>query len=285
MRRDLDGCHVVITGANTGIGRETASALARRGAAVTLACRSLERTRPVIEVLRAEADNARIDALALDLASLTSVRAAAAELLGRGQPIHVLVNNAGLAGARGLTVDGFELTFGTNHLGHFLWTDLLLERLRASTPARVVAVSSIAHEKSPTIDWDALRRPTASYTGFPEYRVSKLCNVLHAAELGRRLAGAGVTTYAVHPGVIASDIWRRLPWIVRAPALRFMRTPTEGARSSIRCAAAPELAVETGRYYDADGTPKPASELARDEALAAELWRRSERWVSLDGGR
>jgi retinol dehydrogenase 12 len=275
MDKDLAGKNVVITGANTGIGLATAAALAARGAALTLACRSAEKTRQVVEDLRRRTGNDAIDFVELDLARLASVRRAAAEVLATDHPIHVLINNAGVGGQRGITADGFELHFGINHLGHFLWTELVLERLRASAPARIVALSSHAHYGARSIPWDALRRKTRSVTGMPEYKVSKLANVLHVAELGRRLAGSGVTTYAVHPGVIASDIWRRLPWILRKPALAFMKTTEEGALSSVRCAAAPELAGETGRYYDADGNGKAPGRLARDPALAAELWERS----------
>src|SRR5262249_8802626 len=148
---------------------------------------------------------------------------------------------------------------GINHIGPFLLTDLLLERLRASAPARIVNVSSIAHYEAPGIDWDAVRRPTGSATGMPEYRVSKLANVLHAQERARRRAGNGVTTYALHPGVIASDIWRQVPWPLRPLMKRRMDTPERGARTSVYCATAPELAGESGRYYDDCRGREPAA--------------------------
>ncbi len=276
--RDLDGRVFVVTGANTGIGAETAKALAARGGRVVLACRSEDKTRPVIDAI--ERDGGAADFLRLDLADLSQIRDAAAELLGRGHPIHVLVDNAGLAGQRGLTADGFELTFGVNHLGHYLFTRLLLARLGESAPARVVVVSSAAHYDAKGIDWDAVRHKTRSVSGVREYAVSKLANVLFAAELARRERDHGITTYALHPGVIASDVWRRVPWPVRAVMKRFMKSPEEGARTSIYCATAPELADETGRYYD-DCARKTPSHLAQDPALAAELWRRSEEWVGL----
>lgn len=275
----IEGRYCVVTGANTGIGAATARELARRGARVVLASRSEEKTRPVLEAIRREAGDDRAEFLRLDLASLAQVREAASELLERGHPIHVLINNAGLANQRAVTADGFEMTFGVNHLGHYLFTRLLLDRLRASAPARIVIVSSHAHYSAPGIDFDALRAKARSFTGMREYGVSKLANMLFAAELARRLTGTGVTTYALHPGVIASDIWRSIPWPLRGLVTRFMRTPEEGARTSIYCATTPELAGESGLYYD-NCRPRTPSLPARDSALAAELWRRSEEFCA-----
>jgi retinol dehydrogenase 12 len=277
--RDLEGKVHVITGANTGIGRATAEALVRRGGHVVFAGRSEERTRPVMDALASEGAGDRIGFGELKLDDLSSVRRCGAELADRG-PIHVLVNNAGLAGSRGVTADGFEVTFGVNHLGHFLLTQLLLGTLRASAPARIVNVSSHSHYRARAIDWDALRRPTASFTGIPEYEVSKLANVLFTAELARRLEGTGVTSYAVHPGVIASDIWKRIPPPFRGLAKLFMKSNQEGARTSVHCASSPEVAGDSGLYY-AESRPKKPSKLAQDPDLAAELWRRSEEWCGL----
>jgi len=276
--KDLEGRVFVVTGANTGIGRATATELARRGAEVIAACRSEERARPVLEAIRAETGNQKVSLVALDLADLASVRRCGEELARREGPIHVLINNAGLAGQRGVTADGFELAFGVNHLGHFLLTQLLLDKLRASAPARVVNVSSHSHYRARGIDFEAVRRPTRHYTAMPEYSVSKLANVLFTAELARRLQGTGVTTYALHPGVIASDIWKRIPQPFRAIAKSFMRSNEEGAQTSLHCAAAAEVAGESGLYY-ADCRPKKPSRPARDPALAGELWRRSAEWV------
>ncbi len=275
---DLDGKNAIVTGANTGIGRITAVTLARAGARVWLACRSRDKAQPVIDEIKGA--GGRAEFLALDLADLASVREAAKAFLATGEPLHLLVNNAGLAGQRGKTKDGFELTFGVNHLGPFLFTMLLVERLRASAPARIVNVASVAHYKAERIDWDKLREPTRAVTGLPEYQVSKLANVLFTRELARRLEGSGVTTYALHPGVIASDIWRRIPWPFRNVMHAFMKSPEEGAQTSLYCATAPELAAETGRYYDDRKERKP-SKLAQDDALATELWRRSEEWAGL----
>ena len=270
----------VVTGANTGIGKETVRALAARGARVVLAARSADKTRPVIDELARATGNDRLEFLALDLGELASVRKAAAELLARDLPIHVLVNNAGVAGVRGQTKDGFELAFGTNHLGHFLFTTLLLDRIRKSGPARIVNVSSASHYSARRIDWEALRRPTRSTTGLDEYAVSKLANVLFTKELARRLPATEVTTYALHPGVIASDIWqRRVPRFLAAIPKLFMKSTADGARTSIYCAASSACAGETGLYYT-DSKVKRPSRLADDTALAAELWQRSEAWTA-----
>src|SRR5262249_36137784 len=153
------------------------------------------------------------------------VRACAQTLTSSDEPLHVLINNAGLAGQRGLTASGFELAFGTNYIGPFLLTNLLLDRLRDSAPARIVNVASDSHYGAKGIDYDAVHAPTKSRTAMPEYSVSKLANVLHAQELGRRLEGSGVTTYSLHPGVIASDIWRRVPWPARPLMKLTMRSP------------------------------------------------------------
>ena len=273
---------ILITGANTGIGEATARALAADGHRLYLACRSEAKTLPVIADITAATGNADVHFLALDLGRFASVRECAAAFLALDVPLDVLINNAGVAGQRGLTEDGFELAFGINHLGHFLLTQLLLGPLKASAPARVVTVSSRSHYDAKGIDWEAVRQSTKGTMALGEYAVSKLANVLFSQELGRRLEGTGVTTYALHPGVIASDIWeRRLP--ILAPILRpitrlVMRSPEEGAKTTLYCATAPELADQTGRFYD-DSKEKAASAVATPE-LAAELWRRSEEWVA-----
>jgi NAD(P)-dependent dehydrogenase (short-subunit alcohol dehydrogenase family) len=275
---DLDGRTFLITGANTGIGRATTEALAARGATVYMACRSEAKARPVRDEIAAATGNDRLRLLSLDLADLASVRACADGFLQTGAPLHVVINNAGLAGKRGMTASGFELAFGTNHAGPFLLTNLLLDRLRASAPARIVTVSSEGHYRVDGIDYDAVRSATRTRTAFDEYCVSKLANVLHAQELGRRLEGSGVTTYSLHPGTIASDVWREVPWPIR-PLLKLrMRSTAEGAQTSVYCATAPEVAGDTGLYYE-DCRRKDPSRHATPER-AVELWERSESWVA-----
>jgi len=278
---ELEGRTVLVTGANSGIGRETALELARQGARVHVACRSQERARPVLDDIRAIGGPDAATFVSLDLGDLASVRACAEAYRKSGEPLHVLVNNAGVAGQRGETTDGFELAFGVNHLGHFLLTVSLLDELRHSAPARVVTVSSDAHYQARGVDFESLRGPTRSFTGLGEYGVSKLCNVLFTQELARRLEAdgiKGVTTYALHPGVIASNIWRRLPWPIEPVAKLFMRSTESGARTSVFCAGDPELATSTGEYYD-NCRSRPPSPRATPE-LGAELWERSEAWTA-----
>jgi retinol dehydrogenase-12 len=278
MARDLDGKTFLVTGANTGIGKETARALAARGARVFLACRSQDSGRRAIDEIAGETGSRSLELLSVDLGDLDSVRACAEAFLATGEPLQVLINNAGVAGQRGLTVSGFERMFGTNHVGPFLLTSLLLDRLRASAPARIVNVASVAHYDAPGIDWEAVRRPTRSLTGMREYSVSKLANVLHAQELARRLSGTGVTSCSLHPGVIASDIWRRVPWPLRPLMKRRMDTTEHGARTSLHCATAVEVADRSGQYYD-DCRPRDPAAVAT-VALASELWRRSSEWTA-----
>ncbi len=275
--KDLAGRVCLVTGANTGIGEVTARELARRGAHVFLACRSEKKTVPVVAAIRANTGNDRVEFIALDLGNMDAIRRSAADFLGRGLPLHLLVNNAGIAGQRGITSDGFELAFGVNHLGHFLLTTLLLDKLRESAPARVVTVSSQSHYRAKTIDLDAVQQTTASLTGMPEYSVSKLANVLFSAELASRLAGTQVTTYSLHPGMIASDIWRPVFWPLRSVIKLFMTSPEDGAMTSLYCATLPQVAEQTGLYYD-NCRQKPPSAAGQSATFAQELWQKSEAW-------
>ena len=279
----LEGKTFVVTGGNTGIGRATVEGLAARGASrIVVLSRSRERTQPVLDAIARPGLEARF--VPLELGDLASVQRAADALLEEDRAIDVLINNAGIAGLRGLTKDGFELTFGTNHLGPFLLTEKLLPAIRKAPQGRIVNVSSVGHYRarahgSQGIDWDALRAPTAHITALPEYHVSKLCNVLHAKHLARRLSDTTVTTYAVHPGAVASDIWQRrtrvLGWILEP----FLISNEKGARTQLRCATDPALARESGLYYDRE-KPKEPSKLAQDARLQDALHARSMEWVA-----
>jgi NAD(P)-dependent dehydrogenase (short-subunit alcohol dehydrogenase family) len=275
----LPGQVALITGGNVGIGRITAIELAKKGFKVVIAGRSLERTQPVLNYINSQGVDEQAIFLPLDLASLDSVRESARLFLQLNLPLHLLVNNAGVAGLRGLTKDGFEMTFGVNHLGHFLLTQLLLEKMQSSGLSRIVTVSSRAHKRAASIDWDALSRPTSSWTGIREYAVSKLANLLFSAELAKRVQGTSVSTYSLHPGVVDTEIWRALPnWARPLLRLRGFLTPEEGARTTLHCAMhAPQQ--ESGLYY-ADSKPMQPAALGRNSELASELWLRSEEWVS-----
>jgi retinol dehydrogenase 12 len=275
---ELSGRTFLVTGGNTGIGLAAARDFAARGARVHLACRSKDKGEAAVARITADTGNDAVAFLHLDLADLASVRRCAEEFLALGQPLHVLLNNAGVAGQRGLTRDGFELAFGVNHLGHFVLTTALLDCLAASAPARVVTVSSDSHYQATGIDFDALRRPTRSFIGMREYAVSKLCNVLFAQELARRAAGRDITSYALHPGVVASDIWRRVPWPVRPLIKMRMISAEDGARTSVYCATSPKVASASGRFYS-DSREREPSRVATPE-LGGLLWERSEAWAA-----
>jgi retinol dehydrogenase 12 len=277
MDGDLSGRTFLVTGGNTGIGLATARSLAKRGGRVYLACRSEPKGQAAAAAVAAEAGSDQVRFLQLDLADLASVRASAQAFLALGEPLHVLINNAGVAGRRALTRDGYELMFGVNHLGHFAFTTALLDCL-TSSEARIVNVASDAHYAAKGVNFDQLRRPARGITGMNEYAVSKLCNVLFTQELARRLGGTGVTSYSLHPGVVASDIWRRVPWPVRPLMTRRMLTVDQGAQTSLYCATTPELAEVSGRYYDncAEREPSPVA----TTELAGQLWRRSEEWAA-----
>ena len=278
---DLADKTFIITGANTGIGKITAMELARRGASVILACRTKSKTDPVIDEIVKATGNSKVEFVQLDLGDLASVRTCAEALVARRVPFHGLINNGGLAGKRGTTKDGFELAFGTNHLGHYLFTRLLLDRIKEAGNARIVTVASKSHYRAKGIDWAALRSTTRSFSAVPEYEVSKLSNVLFTKELARRLEGTGITTYAVHPGVVATEIWTRVPGPLRWAIKKFMITPEEGAKASLRCATDPALAKDTGKYYDVGGVEKRPSKLADDVELAKTLWTRSAEMTGL----
>ena len=271
----IQGRTFFVTGANSGIGRALVEAIAARGCNVVLATRSEERTTPVLQEIQSRYPAARLQWVHIDVSDLTSVRRAAEAFLATGQPIDVLVNNAGIAGTRRLSKDGFDITYATNHIGPFLLTNLLLPKLRESPQGRVVNVASAAHMMVKEIDWSVLeRRAAPKRSGFKDYAVTKFMNVLHAKELARRLTGSRVTTYALHPGAVASNIWRALPRPVQWFGKLFMLSNEEGARTPLYCATAPELSTTSGRYYDR-GREARTNPLAEDATLARELWERT----------
>ncbi len=276
----MKGKVCIVTGSNTGIGKETARELARQGAHVVMACRTKAKAEAAMAEIRGDVGDCTLSFHQLDLGSLAKVKESAEAYLATGQAIDVLVNNAGLAGQRGVTVDGWETHFGVNHLGPFLWTSLLLDRIKESAPARIVNVASKAHYDAKKLDWDCLQAKTKSAISLREYSVSKLANVLFSKKLAEYLEGTGVTTYSLHPGVIASDIWRKIPNPFRWLITRKMKDNAQGAVASLRCATDPALANESGRYYDDDGSEKKPSKLARDADLAEKLWAFSEKAVA-----
>jgi NAD(P)-dependent dehydrogenase (short-subunit alcohol dehydrogenase family) len=267
---------VVVTGATAGIGRATAAELAGRGARVFVHGRSWERARGAVDELRRETGTAALEPVAGDLGHLNAVRALAAELNARLPRLDVLINNAGVfMRERVLTDDGLETTFAVNHLAPFWLTLLLLDRLRASAPARIVNVSSTTHH-SAQVEFGNLQGER-HYDGYSAYALSKLGNVLFTNALARRLAweGAGVTANALHPGVVRTNL-------LRAGWGGGGTNPEAGARTPVYLAADPAVASTTGLYF-VDQRPTPASALARDEALQEQFWEVSEQLIKAAG--
>ncbi len=280
MTNELRDRTVLVTGASAGIGRATAAQLASMGARVLLASRSRERGEAARAWIAGRSPGASTELLVADLASQDGVRSLAAQTLAASDRLDVLINNAGVF-TRGYqaTADGLETQFSVNHLAPFLLTNLLRERLVESSPARVITVSSEAHKRG-RIDFDDLQGK-ARYNGLKAYAQSKLANLLFNRELARRLGGTGVTSNALHPGVVATnllfDSFRPLKLL--RPLLR---TPEQAARTTICLAAAPALERLTGLYF-IDCEPARPSVAARDDAAARRLWQISAELTGLDG--
>ncbi len=283
---DLAGKRIVITGGNTGIGKEAAVGLARLGARVVITSRNEERGRSARQEIAERSGNDSVDVLALDLASFRSIRSFAADVLDRFNRVDVLVDNAGLILRRRTeTEDGFEATFGINHLGHFLLTDLLLDRLRASAPSRVVVVASSAHKGAKHgLDFDDLQS-ARKYRWMDAYSKSKLANIYFARELARRLDSTGVTVNAQHPGFVRSDFGRGgdlgdlYGWGITYLAGPFAISPEKGARTTIYLASSPEVGGVTGGYFY-KCRPAVPSRVAQDDGAARRLWDVSEQLVA-----
>lgn len=272
----------LVTGATDGIGLITAQELARTGAQVVVTGRNPEKGAAAVARIRAATGNEAVAYLNADLSSQAEVRRLAADFLGRYDRLDVLINNAGGSFLRRqLTVDGLEMTFALNHLAYFLLTHLLLDRIKASTPARIINVSSGAHRNA-EIQFENLMLERG-YGVMKAYGQSKLANVLFTYEMARRLAGTGVTINAVHPGLVATNIGRNNGVLVRTVLSliqRNARTPEEGAETSIYLATAPELTGVTGKYFK-DKKDIATSTASYDEAAARRLWEVSEALVGL----
>jgi retinol dehydrogenase 14 len=272
-RRPMTGRTVLVTGGTRGIGEATALGLATIRAHVAITGRDRARTEGAAREIRAAAGG-QVDVFVADLSSQSEVRRLAEEVLQSISRIDVLVNNVGgYWNTRHVTADGLERTFALNHLAPFLLTNLLLDRLKQSAPARVVTVSSNAHAQG-RIDFDDLQGER-SFSGARAYDQSKLANVLFSYELARRLQATSVTANALHPGVVSTSFGAEDPGGVQrllVPFMRpFMKAPAQGAATSIHLASAPDLEQVTGRYF-ANGKPKRSSKRSYDEAAAARLW-------------
>jgi NAD(P)-dependent dehydrogenase (short-subunit alcohol dehydrogenase family) len=279
---DLEGRTCLVTGATSGIGEETAVGLARCGARVILVARDRERGEASVARVKAKTGHRAVELLLADLASQAEIRELVGQVLDRCPSLHVLVNNAAVVHvSRETTVDGYEMTFAVNHLAYFLLTRLLLDRLVESRPARIVNVASNGHNFG-KLDFDDLQSEK-KYSWMKVYGTSKLANVLFTYELGRRLAGTGVTVNCLHPGAVSTGLGMnngRLGRIV-VPLLRpFFLTPEAGARTSIYLATSDEVTSVSGRYF-VKCEPRPSSPASYDEDLARRLWQESSRLTGL----
>ena len=277
---------VLITGASSGLGYEAALKLARLGANVVMVARDAQRGEAALSAVRSVAGSAGASLLLCDMASLAAVRTLAREFAANHDRLDVLVNNAGsVKMARETTPDGLEWTFAANYLGHFLLTNLLLDLLRRSAPARIVNVSSVGHRQG-TIDFENLQFERGGYKIMSAYGRSKLAQILFTRQLAHRLQGSGVTVNALHPGTVATGIWTKetLPWYARTPiaiAKRlFMVTPADGADRIVHLATSPGVEGATGGYYEKDRLTQPSA-AARDDALSLRLWNESLRLAGL----
>jgi len=280
---NIEGKQVLITGASRGIGMATALGLAKMGANLSLLVRDRSRGEKVVEEIRALGAKGKVDLFVADLSSMKDVRRVADEYRSKHDRLDVLINNAGAINMdQEKTADGYERTFATNHLAYFLLTDLLLDLLKKSAPARIVNVASEAHRQAAGVDFDDPMFEKRSYGGFAAYGQSKLANILFTRELAKKLEGSGVTANALHPGVIASGFGRNnkgvFGFIMRNLAGPFLGSEEAGARTSVYLATSPDVEGKTGLYFKSSREATP-TRAARDDAAAAKLWELSERLV------
>ncbi len=271
---DMKGKTVLVTGATNGIGKATALGLAAMGAKVVIAGRSDQKAKAVLGEIFAATKNENLSYLTGDLSSQAEVRRLAQEFLSLHDRLDVLVNNAGAVfDSRKLTVDGFEQTFAVNHLSYFLLTYLLLERIKQTGQGRIVNVASDA-QTGAKIDFENLQAQKR-FTGFGAYGQSKLANVMFSNELAKRLEGIGITSNALHPGVVStgfgdnatSPLWKAGLWLFK----RFTVSPEKGAETSIYLASSDEVAGVTGKYFDKKKS-KPSNPISYDQAECERLW-------------
>jgi retinol dehydrogenase 14 len=281
---DLHGKTALVTGASSGIGLEAAAAIAGMGAEVVLVARDRARGEAALAEVARRSGSSSASLLLCDFSSQAAIRVLAEEYRAGHARLDILVNNAGgVSDRRRVTADGIEQTFAVNHLGYFLLTNLLLDLVAASAPARIVSVSSVGHYRG-DLDFEDLGFEKGGYSIMRAYSRSKLANVLFTRELARRLADKNVTATCLHPGAVATNIWSKAPSWAKpflAVAKRlFMISPAEGGSRLVYLATSPAVEGKTGGYYDKNAEVKP-SKLALDDALARRLWDESARLVGL----
>ncbi|XP_065106765.2 retinol dehydrogenase 11 [Paramisgurnus dabryanus] len=276
----LDGKTVLITGGNAGIGKETAVALALRGARVIIACRDEEKAKKAVREIKARSHNMNVLYMEVDLANMKSIRDFGKAFLQREKRLDILINNAGMPSVLDWTDDNFSMCFGVNHLGHFLLTNLLLPRLKESSPSRVITLTCSSY-KYQKLDFQDL-----NYNLFPffTYCRSKLANIYFTQELARMMEGKGVTAYAVHPGYVQSNwtchfsVLYRI--VMQVVMFMFFVSCETGAQTVVYCAVSDEVVQHNGGYFS-DCRPAPLRTFARDPGVAKKLWEASERLVKL----
>lgn len=281
----MDGKVCLITGANRGIGKATSLALARMGATVVMVARDPALGAAACEEIIKTTGNESVELLVADLASIAQVHQLAADFQEHYLQLHVLINNAGLTKHdKILTEDGFETTFAVNHLAPFLLTNLLLDVMKSSAPARIINVNSMMHQWG-RIDFDNLHGEQG-YNMYLAYNNSKLANMLHTYELAQRLDGSGVTVNAVHPGMVATDFAREYTGFIGFMAQKgwrpFMKSPEKGAATPVYLASSPEVEGITGKYF-ANSRERKSSRLSYNRELAGRLWGISMQLTHLDG--
>jgi len=278
--KEMSGKVVLITGASSGIGLATACELARRGAHVILLCRDKTRGEAALAKVNEAGGNAEAELLLVDLASFASIRAGAKQFLATHSKLDVLINNAGLPlKDRRVTVDGYEEVFAVNHLSHFLLTHLLLPVLKASAPARIINVSSLAHAMGGKMHWDDLMLEK-SYKRWPAYSQSKLANILFTIELAKRLKGEGITVNTLHPGLVDTRFTRGHHPIFQKLFRMVAISAEQGAQTSVYLATSKDVENVTGLYF-VKMKPHKTSARARNEADAARLWKMSEKLTGI----
>src|SRR5712691_4764876 len=278
----MKGRVCLVTGGNSGIGKETAVGLARLGATVIIVSRDRVKGETALSEIKRKSESQSVDLMVADLSSMQSVHQLAQEFLAKYPKLHVLVNNAGIfLPKRMVTVDGLETTFTTNHLGHFLLTNLLLDRIKASAPSRVINITSDAH-KGAEMDFEDLMGEK-KFSGFKAYGQSKLANILFTYELARRLGGTGVTANCLHPGLVRTgfgkDVVGLMAFVVRVVG-PFMMSPEKAARAAVYLASSPELESVTGKHF-VKGKEEYSSRESFDQTTAERLWQVSAELTSL----
>jgi NAD(P)-dependent dehydrogenase (short-subunit alcohol dehydrogenase family) len=279
----MKGKTVVITGGNAGIGKATAIALAQKGAEIVFTSRSENNAKEALSEIKKASNSEKVGYVLVDLSSQKSVRKAAEELKAKCPKIDVLINNAGCyVSDLQLNADGIEMQFGTNHIGHFLLTNLILDNIKAAEKARIINLSSIAHKSTRALNLDDINYENEDYGGWKSYSRSKFCNILFTKELAQRLEKDGITVNAVHPGGVRTEIaeknanwFTKLGWIVMKP---LMITVEKGAATSIHLASSAEVDVITGHYWTRS-KQYWSNRPSQDEATWKALWKKSEELV------